>query len=150
MALTLNCYELNQESENFYWFISYGSNGNILKGVFLSPADISVIENPYNLGLADYINEEWTDKNITDNNDTRVVMETVAAVVLDYTSKYHERSIYVRGNTETKRRLYQRFVSNSLNSITEIFHIYGKEYGSDEFEPFVKGKIYEALLVERL
>ncbi len=60
-----NSYALFKQSEVFYWFISTGPNGDIPKGVFLTPADVPAVSNPFNLGLADYVNDEWTDENIT-------------------------------------------------------------------------------------
>ncbi len=52
--MSLNTYEINLHSDNFYWF-------NIPKGVFLAPAELPAIEFVYNLGLADYYEGEWTD-----------------------------------------------------------------------------------------
>jgi len=68
--MSLNTYEINLHSDNFYWFISSGANGNIPKGVFLAPAELPAIEFVYNLGLADYYEGKWTDKTITNNKDT--------------------------------------------------------------------------------
>jgi hypothetical protein len=134
---------------DFSWFISSGPKGDIPKGIFVSPADVPAASNPYNLGLADYINGKWTDENRTNNGDLEKVMGTLAAFVIDHPDQFPDRGIFVRGNTEPKRRLYQRFVSNSLEEINKNYNIFGKEYQSDGFELFVKGKIYEALLVER-
>jgi hypothetical protein len=147
--MALNNYEINVHSENFYWFTSSGPKGDVLKAIVLAPADLPAVEQPYNLGLADYVDGELSDKTVTDNKDTAKVMETVAGVILHYTSRFPERSIFVRGHTESRQRLYQMFASTNLEEIQEWFDIYGKEHNSEDFEPFMKGKIYEALLVER-
>lgn len=147
--MSVSGYPLFKQTEDFYWFISSGPNGNIYKGIFLSRADIPTISNSYNLGLADYISGKWTDENRTGNGDVEKVMGTIVTFIASYLTKFPNRRIYVRGNTEAKRRLYQRLASNSLAEITENYDLYGKEYDSDEFELFAKGKMYEALLVER-
>lgn len=146
--MSLSNYTVNIATDNFYWFISSGSAGDIPKGIFFYPADIPSISNAYNLGLADYIQEEWTDTNRTNNGDMAKVMETVAVAVVQYLQKFPERRIYVTGNTEAKRRLYQRFASNNLSEISINYRLFGKEYDDDLFEIFEKGKIYETLLVE--
>jgi len=76
-------------------------------------------------------------------------METVAAVIIDYTFRFPYRSIYVRGYSLARQRLYQRYASNNLPKVQELFNIYGKEHEAGEFEFFEKDKIYEALLVQR-
>ncbi len=128
-----NSYALFKQSEVFYWFISTGPNGDIPKGVFLTPADVPAVSNPFNLGLADYVNDEWTDENITNNRDTSRIMETIASVIIDFMSKFPDRRIYVYDNTEAKRRLYQRYASNNLDRINKNYHLYGKEYGNQLF-----------------
>lgn len=146
--MSLNNYPLNIAADNFYWFISSGPAGDIPKGMFFDLADIPSIAKVYNLGLADYIQEEWTDANRTNNSDTVKVMETVAAAIVQYLQRFPDRRIYVRGNTEAKRRLYQRYASNNLNEISIKYYLFGKEYDKDQFEIFEKGNVYEALLVE--
>lgn len=76
------------------------------------------------------------------------VMETVAAAIVQYLQRFPDRRIYVRGNTEAKRRLYQRYSFNNLNEINIKYYLFGKENDKDQFEVFGKGKVYEALLVE--
>lgn len=44
-----NSYALFKQSEVFYWFISTGPNGDIPKGVFLTPADVPAVSNPFTL-----------------------------------------------------------------------------------------------------
>jgi hypothetical protein len=146
--MSLNNYPLNIAADNFYWFISSGSAADVPKGVFFDPADIPSIPRVYNVGLADYIQEKWTDQNRTNNGDMAKVMETVAAAIVQYLQRFPDRRIYVRGNTEPKRRLYQRYASNNLNEISIKYYLFGKEYDKNQFEVFGKGKVYEALLVE--
>ncbi len=87
-------------------------------------------------------------ENRTKNGDLEKVMGTVASFIVNYLNQFTDHQILVRGNTEGKRRLYNRFASRSLEEITKDYNLYGKEYDNDEFALFAKGKIYEALLVK--
>lgn len=146
----LDKYEVFTEPnrEDRYWFISKGSNGAIKKIV-----EIDEMEEPYhfNLALGDYVEGKANFINVTNNNDTKKVLATITEIINHYINKFPQRIIFITGDTEVKTRLYQIHISNNLEEILEAgYFVEGKPSGNAPFEPFKKGKRYEAFLVRKV
>jgi hypothetical protein len=130
-----------------YEFISLGPKGGVKKIVTL----LRVSDNPlvYNLSLGDF--NEVTGKvvvdTVTNNLDLDRILKTIAAIVFDFTSRFPEAMVVVEGSTDSRKRLYQRNISNFLTSIHQDFIVYGFLDGKWEF--FLKNKTYQAILVRR-
>ena len=126
-------------------FVSTGPKGNILKVVDYTKID----EYTYNLGFGDKnsVTGEISDIVVTNNNDSKKVLQTVAATLYAFTNTHPYIKVFVTGSTFSRTRLYQIGISNNLVAIRKDFYIYGLKAG--EWEPFEVNCQYEGFLVER-
>ena len=133
-------------SKNTYQFISSGRS-KILKVVELQVTDRTDV---FNLAMGDMMHGEISYSNITNNNDTDRIMQTVGHIVQVFTLESPKGYVFVKGDTRAKTRLYQRYLSNNLEKVTEIFKVWGGDEDGSVFEIFTKGKNYGAFLVKRI
>ena len=140
-------YEYATESDyKIFKFTSEGLKGSIIKLVVYTETNK---ENVYNLAFGDYDEETGNidDKSITNNNDSRKVLATVASTSYIFTEKNVDAWIYATGSNNARTRLYRMGITLNLEEISEDFEVFGlKENVWYEFE---KGKNYEAFLVKR-
>ena len=140
-------YEYATEGDyKLFKFTSEGPKGSITKLVVYTETNK---ENVYNLAFGDY--DEATrnidDKSITDNQDSRKVLATVASTLYVFTEKNTDAWVYATGSNNARTRLYRMGITLNLEEISADFEVFGlKENVWYEFE---KGKNYEAFLVKR-
>jgi len=137
--LTRYTYKTN-ESFLDYEFVSTGPRGNIKKIVRFSQIRSGV----FNLAFGDLDEEtgEISDTIVTNNNDSKKVLITVAATVHDFTLQYPGAFIIAKGSTHSSTRLYRMGISNNWQVISPDFKIYGLK--NERWELFRTGKDYEA------
>ena len=102
----------------------------------------------FNLGFGDK-NEETgliDDFVVSNNRDREKVLATVASTALKFISQYPGYSIFAKGSTATRTRLYQIGISINIEKLNKKFYIYG--FVNDKWELFNKNVNYEAFLVE--
>ncbi len=106
-----------------YEFISEGPKGSIKKIIRLTQISASV----FNIGFGDLDEEtgEISDIVVTNNNDSRKVLATVAATIHDFTIQYPDVWIIAKGSTLSRTRLYRIGITNHLKEISTDFEIYG-------------------------
>ena len=146
--MRLEKYEKFLWQQDVYWFVSIGKQGYIYKGVlFQLLPDQS---NRFNLAMGDIDLQTGVMEfdELSGNGDARKVFATIGDIVNEYTEIYPDREIFVSGNTEDKKRSYSFMTAWYLEEIKVDFDVWGAEEG-DEFEPFEKDKIYDAILVKR-
>jgi len=143
MQLPRYSYKIN-ESYLDYEFISKGPNGIIKKIVHFG----QIGENIYNIGFGDL--DETTGKIsdivVTNNNDSRIVLATVASAIHDFMLHYPKAIIYARGSTATRTRLYRIGITTHWKEINLYFNIYGLK--DSQWEKFIAGTAYEAFLIQ--
>ena len=134
---------------SIYTFDSYGPNGKITKIVQYISRDAAGITF-FNLGFGDLDPEtgKIDDLAVSNNLDKARVLATVAATVVDVTSKLPDAIIYVRGSTPSRTRLYQMGVSANWEQISALLHVYGFA-PSDGWQSYQKNINYEAFLARR-
>ncbi|OQP56847.1 hypothetical protein A3860_09695 [Niastella vici] len=126
-------------------FISIGKNGPIPKRITFTTTEL---ENVYNLAFGDVdLNGEIDDYRISDNGDRNKILSTVVKVVDDYTRKYPERWILIRGSTKERTRLYRMAIGNNLEELTSKFDIY--VFTNEELIVFAKNMEINAFLIKR-
>ncbi|MEO6252788.1 MAG: hypothetical protein ABIO79_05760 [Ferruginibacter sp.] len=103
-----------------YWFETTGKNVVQKAALF----DEMEVKRRYNLSLADIINGELDFDNRTANNDIKLLFDTIASIVIDYSEEYPNREIYLTGSTATRTRLYQIKITENLDDITELFNLF--------------------------
>jgi hypothetical protein len=134
------------ESDLEYEFISNGPKGSITKVVRYT--QFKHDKTIFNLGLGDK-NEVtgFVDGSaISNNNDRDKVLATVASTVLDFMLRYPDCSIFIKGITPSRTRLYQMGISANFEELNKQFHISG--FINGKWESFRKIVNYEAFLVE--
>jgi hypothetical protein len=144
MHLPRYIYKTN-ESFLDYEFLSVGPRGGVRKIVRFTQIRPGV----FNLGFGDLDEEtgEISDTIVSNNNDSRKVLATVAATVHDFTLQYEEAVIIAKGSTHSRTRLYWMGITNNWAAISLDFEIFGLR--NQEWELFETGKDYEAFLIRR-
>ena len=128
-----------------YEFISEGPKGSIKKIIRFTQISTSV----FNIGFGDLDEEtgEISDIAITNNNDSRKVLATVAATINDFTIQYSDVWIIAKGSTLSRTRLYRIGITNHWKEISVDFEVFGLTEG--QWELFEQHKDYEAFLIRR-
>lgn len=148
--LNLDQYQFKTNNSQLdYEFDSLGPNGVIKKVVKFTPRNANGVTY-FNLGFGDLdeMQDNINDKSISNNHDTRKVLATVAAAVVQFTSAYPDMMVYAQGSTPSRTRLYQIGIALNLNQIEPNFEVYGFRLdGSLEF--FRKNVNYQAFIVKR-
>jgi len=143
-----NRYDVKAASDlTAFEFDSVGPKGTIRKVVRYSEINLKGV---FNLGFGDKdpVTGFISDLTITNNNDSKKVLATVAATLYAFTDFYPDVTIIATGSTEARTRLYRMGISNNLESIKKDFVILGLTEGQ-EWEFFQKNVIYGAFLVKR-
>ena len=129
-----------------YEFVSIGPKGKIPKTVIYQHID----DNIYNLafGDKDSISGNIDDLVITDNQDTEIVLANVASTLFDFFDNYNGTIVLAKGSTQSRTRLYRRYLTILLEIIEENFLLLGELNG--EVERFKKNKEYTSFLITKL
>jgi hypothetical protein len=129
-----------------YEFVSVGPKGDFLKTVIYQYID----DNLYNLafGDKDSITGNIDDLVVTDNQDTEIVLATVASTLFDFFDNYNGTIVLAKGSTQSRTRLYRRYLSILLETIEENFLLFGELNG--EVERFQKNKHYTSFLITKV
>lgn len=113
-------YDYSTESEaELFTFTSEGIKGNVKKVVVYS----QMLENDiYNLAFGDFDEETGSinDTVITNNNDSRKVLATVASTLYVFTDKYPDVWVYAMGSNSARTRLYRIGITANIEEIQEI------------------------------
>lgn len=137
-------YEVSNDSRD-YEFISVGPNGSIRKAVRF----LEIEENIFNLGFGDLDSTSGMIDDLarTNNNDSKKVLATIAAIVSDFMFSKEDAIILAAGNSLSRNRLYRIGISTNLNAINPQFEIFGYRFG--KWEVFRKENEYESFFVRR-
>jgi hypothetical protein len=145
--MRLEIYELRtRDSMMTFEFVSEGPKGSIKKRLQFQRIGQSKW---YNLAFGDVEEEtdDFDDKVVSHNNDTKKVLATVTETVKVFINKYPKAEVYAEGSTFARNRLYRIGISNNLEEITEKFKVlrYLDNRGWVEFE---KNENYSAFLIK--
>lgn len=140
-------YDVNASADlTSFEFESKGPKGTIQKVVRYTEINV---KGYYNLGFGD--KDPYTgliaDLTVTNNNDSKKVLATVAATLYVFTDNYPDATIFATGSTAARTRLYRIGISNNLAQIEKDFLIFG--LGNDGWKPFRINVNYIAFLVRR-
>lgn len=128
-------------------FDSIGPKGMVRKVVRYSEINL---KNYYNLGFGDKdgLTGFISDITVTNNNDSKKVLATVAATLYAFTDTYPDATIIATGSTEARTRFYRMGIANHLAEIEKDFKVLGLN-ADINWEPFRKNATYGAFLVRR-
>lgn len=145
--MKLDRYELKSDEHlTTFTFLSEGPKGKIEKVVQFT---LIYQDNLYNLAFGDrnYLTGQIDDKVVTDNGDSEKVLASVVAAIYAFCDRTPEALIYATGSTAARTRLYRMGINKYYDIIREDFLIFGQT--ESEWEPYEKGKNYEAFVVQR-
>lgn len=135
-------YELStEESKSIFEFTSVGPKGEIPKIIIFSKI---YKENLYNLAFGDYdINTgHINDKVASNNGDSEKVLATVVQALFKFFSKNPNSTVYMKGSTKSRTRLYRMGISKFHTETKTILLIKGRESAVSEWEDFQLNKEY--------
>jgi hypothetical protein len=128
-----------------YEFSSSGPMGNIKKVVRFTQIGTNVFNLAF--GDLDVQTGDISDTSVTNNNDSRKVLATVASTVHDFTLHYPGASIIAKGSTVSRTRLYRMGITNHWTAINNEFELFGLREGV--WQPFELRRGYDAFLIRR-
>lgn len=146
--MKLDRYELKaDEPLTTYEFLSEGPKGKIQKIIQFSL--VNQIDNVYNLALGDkyYFTVEIDDRIVTDNGDSEKVLAMVVAAVYAFCEYFPGAWIYATGSTAARTRLYKMGINKYFDIVESDFKMYGQT--QSEWESYIKGKDYQAFVIQR-
>ena len=125
-----------------YEFVSDGPKGSIKKLIKFEEMGYNL----YNLCFGDW--EETTqsidDKARSNNHDRDKVIATVASTVMSFIKYYPNATIFAKGSTPARTRLYQMGILANWQEIGIFLHVKG--YIDEEWQPIQKHINYNAFL----
>ena len=70
---------------------------------------LEIGQNIYNFGFGDYdpATNDISDTNVSNNQDTDLIMGTLGSIIYDFTNIFMEAAIFIRGPNRARTRLYQ-------------------------------------------
>ena len=145
--MKLDRYELKSDDPlTTFEFLSEGPTGKIEKIIQFS---LVMGDNLYNLAFGDknQLTGQIDDKVVTDNGDSEKVLATVVAAVYSFCDHFPDAWIYATGSTTARTRLYKMGINKYFEIVSEDFEIFGQ--AESEWEPYIKGKEYQAFVVQR-
>jgi len=118
-------YKFTKSNELHFDFISLGRKGEIRKRVTFFELEKYGF---FNMGLGDIDSTtgEVDYNSITDNGDRNAVLATVSEIVEVFFKIYPQHTIYFKGTTDSRTRLYQMAINQYYNELSEKFHILGE------------------------
>jgi hypothetical protein len=128
-----------------YEFTSIGPKGAIRKTIRF----VLISHNCYNLSFGEMNKDtnKISDNVNSGNNDHEMILATVATVVEVFTSERPYSSIYARGSTPSRTRLYRICITKYWGNITIQFTILGLQ--NNEWQEFMQNTPYNAFLGTR-
>jgi hypothetical protein len=123
-------------------FTSTGTKGNIEKIVEYT----LVQKNRWNLAFGDVAEKDWTDNIISDNDDMRIVLQTVANTVHLFFEKYPDQEVFIEPLGEQRKLLYNRIFQQKWVEISTLFSVKGMIEDAD-FEDYTPRKLFGYFLI---
>ena len=147
--MNLEQYSIISDSSHLsYKFESVGPKGIIRKVVRYTLIK-DLFENYYNLSFGDWdeITGRIDDNIISNNNDTKKVLLTVAFTALQFVNHFPEAEILIVGSTKSRTRLYQMAINENIIEIDKLFELQGFRNG--DLEKFKTGINFDAFLIKK-
>ena len=146
----LDGYELNiTQNDNVlqFTFMSEGKKGSIEKMIEFTPMQNS----RWNLGFGDIQNEDWVDSVVSNNNNMRKVLQTVANTIHAFFDIYPKHEILIMPVDRRRKLLYNRTFQQKWAEIEPIFAVKAIDLNTikPKVEDYSSEKIYDYFLITR-
>ena len=128
------------EDSTRFEFLSEGPKGTIKKVVHYQFMAGQV----FNLAFGDWNEEQRSisDLSRSNNGDRDKVLATVAFTLIEFIHYHLPATVFIKGSTGSRTRLYQIGIKNSWLEISHFFNVKG--YRNDGWEDFATAKNYDA------
>lgn len=146
MGMKMERYSFEKYTElYFYRFYSVGPKGSVRKLVCFQ----HYTDNPFKtfnlcFGDSDEHSIEIDDLTVTNNEDLRIVLQTVALIALEFLRYQKGAWISAKGSTPSRTRLYRIWILKFWDEINQYFTVLG--YFNGRVIPFERGINYEGFL----
>lgn len=108
--------------------------------------DFNAQSSVFSLGLGDELADgTLSDITITDNKDLENVIGSVAAAIDMFLNSFPTRSVFIKGSTESRTRLYRIILSRAKVEISNRFLVYGLL--NEMWEDYQSDRPYTAFLI---
>jgi hypothetical protein len=136
-------YEFKRTNELHFDFISVGKKGEIHKRVTF----IEMQYGFFNMGLGDVnpVTGELDYHSVTDNGDRNNVLATVSEIIDAFFELYPSHTIYFKGTSKSRTRLYQMAINHYYDEISVRFYILGEL--DDKMTRFIRNTNYKSFLI---
>lgn len=145
IAMSYETYQLETtDSVMIFEFISEGPKGFIKKRIQYQ----NIGEDIYNLafGDVDEVTNEFDDTIVSDNNDVRKILATVALTITFFLNEHPTAFVHIKGGTIARNRLYKMAISNNFEEISDNFMVLG--FTEDKnWALYEKNNNYSAFLI---
>ena len=136
-------YEFRKTNELHFDFISVGKKGVIHKRVTFIELEYGF----FNMGLGD-LNPESAEVDyfsVSDNGDRNTILATVSEIIVSFFELYPSHTIYFKGTSRSRTRLYQMAINHFYDELSERFHILGEL--DDKMTRFKRNTNYKSFLI---
>jgi len=136
-------YEFRRTNELRFDFISVGKKGEIHKRVTFIELEYGF----FNMGLGD-LNPESAEVDyfsVSDNGDRNNILATVSEIIVSFFELYPSHTIYFKGTSRSRTRLYQMAINHFYDELSERFHILGEL--DDKMTRFKRNTNYKSFLI---
>lgn len=142
-------YELNKSQtlkKIKFSFTSVGNKGDIKKIIEFR----RLKQNRWNLAFGDVKGKSWTDNVVSDNDDLRKVLQTVANAVHVFFELYPKHEVVIIPLDRQRKLLYNRIFQQKWAEIDPIFIIKAiiLEDANPRFEAYNPLKIYDYFILK--
>ena len=133
-----------------YEFNSEGPNGIIQKKIIYQYLTTVNYIDQYNLGFGDIDSQtgKISDFGISNNNDRKKKLSTIALTAVEFSDHFPGSVIYVKGSTAPRTRLFQMAIAAHFEEINKYFRLKGK-HAEKGWIFFLPGHNYRAFLAAR-
>ncbi len=137
-----------ESNDNFlsFQFTSVGKKGDIQKNIQFQRTHTFGLFN-LAFGDLDSLNGRINDLIVSDNGDTDIALATVVNALYLFFVHYPDASVYIKGSTPSRTRLYQMRINQFIKEAQGDFLIFGQL--GDGYQLFKADDQYVSFLVKR-
>jgi hypothetical protein len=110
------------EANTRYAFVSTGPKGDIVKVVLFE----EIAQGFWNLSFGDLtIDGDFDDSIVTDNNDMRMVLQSIANIIHEFFDHHPDSEVYFEPVDKRRKLLYNRIFQERHEEILPVFNVSG-------------------------
>jgi hypothetical protein len=141
-------YDLESSTDGHFYFFKSNGEKPVNKAIIFIPLDD--ISNVVELVFGDVKTDNTIDfYSVSENNDLIEIISTVIESLKLYLDRFSDKTVYFRGSTPARTRLYRAAIAKSLNKSELIYEIFGI-MENQQTEVFNKNHTYLGYLIRKL